>query len=675
MKKAGLLCLLLMLFCVISAASAQVNVGDIITFGNYEQDNDLTNGPEPIEWNVLAVEEDRVLVMSYYGLDAKPYHTTRTDVTWETCSLRAWLNGEFYSSAFSAAEQERILQVTLKNPENMTYGTAGGRNTLDRIFLLSIDEAEQYLKAVTARQCPATAYAKANGASVNSNNGYSWWWLRTPGFSLNSAAYVGITGNIVPFGDFAHLSDAVVWPALWLSPEDGSADSTAARDAAEEAAEEPAEDDYAVGQIVTIGQYEQDNDLSNGDEPIEWQVLAAEEDRVLVISKYGLFTMPFNMDLYDVTWESSFLRAWLNVEFFRSAFNESEQQRILQVTLKNPDNPEYGTAGGNDTADRIFLLSIDEAEKYIGSNTERQCKPTAYAEANGAYVDSDSGYSWWWLRTPGSPTVPNAANVSLNGSIFTFGGFVFSTDAMVRPALWLSIGETAAPASAILIDPAEVTLLGSAFYSAEDYETALNYLIPAADAGDVYAQFRVGYMYLMGQGLPVDYEKAAYYTKLSADQGEASAQLNLGRMYAEAIGVPQSYENAVKYYQMAAEQGEPTASNNLGIMYEAGEGVDQSYEKARYYYELAAEKNSPYAQCNLGGLYYFGNGVEQSYEKAIEYFLMASEQGHPFAQFSVGWMYEHGEGVEKDVQTAISYYQLAADQGYQDAVKQLDALR
>ncbi len=430
-----------------------------------------------------------------------------------------------------------------------------------------------------------------------------------------------------------------------------------------------------VGDIITFGNYEQDNDLTNGDEPIEWQVLAAEEARVLVISKYGLFTMPFNTQLSDVTWETSFLRAWLNVEFYSGAFNESEQGRILQVTLKNPDNPEYGTAGGNDTADCIFLLSIDEAEEYFVSDTDRQCRATAYAEANGAYVDSDSGYSWWWLRTPGSSFIPAAANISLAGEIYTFGGFVFSTDALVRPALWLSIDEKAAPVPAVQIDPAELTLLGAAFYSEGDYETALKYLIPAADAGDVYAQFRVGYMYLLGEGVPVDYEKAAYYTKLSADQGEASAQLNLGRMYAEAVGVPQSYENAVKYYQMAAEQGESSASNNLGILYESGEGVDQSYEQARYYYEQAAEKNNPYAQCNLGSLYYFGNGVEQSYEKAMEYFLMACEQEHPFAQFSVGWMYEHGEGVAKDVQTAISYYQLAADQGYQDAVKQLNALR
>ena len=675
MKKIGLLCLLLMLFCFNSAASAQVTVGDIITFGQYEQDNDLTNGTEPIEWQVLAVEEDRILVISKYGLDAKPYNTARTDVTWESCSLRAWLNEEFYSSAFSAAEQGRIVQVTLENPDNGTYGTVGGSDTNDRIFLLSIDEAEQYLGSATARQCRATAYAKANGAGVNANNGYSWWWLRSPGFARNFAAYVGVSGNVIPFGDSVDLTDALAWPALWLSPEDDPAAGAAVEEAAEDDAEDAAVNDYAAGQILTFGQYEQDNDLSNGPEPIEWQVLAAEEDRVLVISKYGLTAMPFNMDWNAVTWETCYLRAWLNLEFYNSAFNSAEQARILQVTLKNPDNPEYGTPGGNDTTDCIFLLSIDEVNQYFASDNDRQCKATVYAEANGAYVDSDSGYSWWWLRTPGFSGIPSAANISIPGGVFTFGGFVSNTDALVRPALWLSIGETAAPAPALQVDPAEMIHLGEYAYWVGDYETALKYLIPAAAAGDANAQFRIGYMYLLGEGVPVDYEKAAYYTGLSADQGICAAQTNMGRMYENGFGVSRSYEDAAKYYRMAADQGDETAQNNLGLLYKEGNGVGQSYEQALYYFELAAEKNSPYAQCNAAGLYYFGQGVTQSYEKALEYFLMACEQGYPYAQYSAGWMYEHGEGVTKDIQTAISYYQLAADQGYKDAANRLKALR
>ena len=83
-------------------------VGDIIKFGHYEQDGNTSYGKEEIEWEVLKVESDRVLVVSKYALDCKPYNTEYTDVTWETCSLRQWLNSTFLNTAFSAEEQKKI---------------------------------------------------------------------------------------------------------------------------------------------------------------------------------------------------------------------------------------------------------------------------------------------------------------------------------------------------------------------------------------------------------------------------------------------------------------------------------------------------------------------------------------------------------------------------------------
>ncbi|MBP3696995.1 MAG: hypothetical protein J6J45_05560, partial [Clostridia bacterium] len=71
---------------------SDTQVGDYITFGSYEQDNDLSNGKEPIEWLVLDKQDGKVLVISKYALDAKPYNDEYVDVTWETCTLRSWLN-------------------------------------------------------------------------------------------------------------------------------------------------------------------------------------------------------------------------------------------------------------------------------------------------------------------------------------------------------------------------------------------------------------------------------------------------------------------------------------------------------------------------------------------------------------------------------------------------------
>ena len=78
-----------------------VQVGDIIEFGSYEQDNDLSNGPEPIEWRVLEVSDGSALIVSQYALDARAYNKERVRITWAECTLRGWLNGEFYDTAFS----------------------------------------------------------------------------------------------------------------------------------------------------------------------------------------------------------------------------------------------------------------------------------------------------------------------------------------------------------------------------------------------------------------------------------------------------------------------------------------------------------------------------------------------------------------------------------------------
>ena len=88
---------------------AVISVDDIVTFGNYEQDNDLSNGPEAIEWIVLDVQDGKALLLSKYGLDVKLYNTGWTDITWETCTLRTWLNSDFKDTAFDRTEQRALL--------------------------------------------------------------------------------------------------------------------------------------------------------------------------------------------------------------------------------------------------------------------------------------------------------------------------------------------------------------------------------------------------------------------------------------------------------------------------------------------------------------------------------------------------------------------------------------
>ncbi len=192
-----------------------------------------------------------------------------------------------------------------------------------------------------------------------------------------------------------------------------------------------------VGDTVYFGTYEQDNDTSNGKEKIEWQVLAKENNRVLVISKYALDCQPYNAAYGDVTWESCTLRTWLNGTFLNSAFSEKEQAAIAQTTVTADKNPEYDTDPGNATTDKVFLLGIDEADKYFSSDSARQCEPTAFAVANGA-KESDSGNCWWWLRSPGY-LQHLAASVSSECYLYYEGHNVNVGNSAIRPAMWINL--------------------------------------------------------------------------------------------------------------------------------------------------------------------------------------------------------------------------------------------
>ena len=202
----------------VRAAAIPENIvaGDVISFGSYEQDNDLTNGSESVEWQVLAVEDDRALLISKYALEAKPFHEKWLRVTWENSSLRKWLNTEFYSNAFSAGEKARIQTVINKNPDNPTTGMPGGKDTEDRIFLLSIDEVEAFFHTDESRQCSGTDYVMANGPYVNEYNGDSWWWLRTRGSSSKTASLVCFSGYVNTVGYGVNNTGGYLRPVFWL---------------------------------------------------------------------------------------------------------------------------------------------------------------------------------------------------------------------------------------------------------------------------------------------------------------------------------------------------------------------------------------------------------------------------------------------------------------------------
>ena len=193
-----------------------------------------------------------------------------------------------------------------------------------------------------------------------------------------------------------------------------------------------------VGDIITFGSYEQDNNRYNGQEPITWRVLAKENGRLLVVSEYGLENRQYHHSYSAVTWETCYLRSWLNSSFYNDAFSELEKTLIPLSTVKAEINPVYGNPPGNDTQDYVFLLSTSEADKYFSSDWDRRCEPTRYATSTGqAYLDSVyHDYGWWWLRNVGE-LLQDACCVNTDGRIDYKDGSVNNTSAIVRPAMWI----------------------------------------------------------------------------------------------------------------------------------------------------------------------------------------------------------------------------------------------
>ena len=199
------------------------SVGDTITFGAYEQDNNTSNGKEAIEWTVLDKDGMSLLLISKQALDCQQYNTSYTDVTWESCSLRKWMNGTFLNKAFNAEEQAQIQNTTVSADKNPEYNTNPGNATTDKVFLLSINEVEKYFNSDEARKCAPTAYAKAQGAYTSDNyktaSGAAtcWWWLRSPGADPTYAAIVNIDGSVYYYGSLVNYAHDAVRPALWIN--------------------------------------------------------------------------------------------------------------------------------------------------------------------------------------------------------------------------------------------------------------------------------------------------------------------------------------------------------------------------------------------------------------------------------------------------------------------------
>ena len=207
-----------------------------------------------------------------------------------------------------------------------------------------------------------------------------------------------------------------------------------------------------AGEYVYFGSYEQDADSTNGKEDIAWLVLDEEEDKVLVVSEYVLDCQKYNEKYGETTWSNCSLRGWLNDDFIINAFSEDEQSMLVEATVSADKNPNYSTDPGSSTQDKVFLLGIDEIDKYKEYLSLRNgiiqngliCAPTEYATIQGvSYTDDENQVNGkatykWFLRTPGYSQY-YAAVVQYDGEVKPYGIYVNTANIGIRPALWIDL--------------------------------------------------------------------------------------------------------------------------------------------------------------------------------------------------------------------------------------------
>lgn len=170
------------------------SVGDTVKFGVYEQDNNRSNGAEPIEWTIIGIHGDQITLLSNKNLECKKYNETWANVSWENCTLREWLNDGFYNVAFKENEKKAL-----------TYYYATG----DVVYVLS---AEEWSSCGITGGTANSDYAIAQG--VYNDNGTGWTWLRDEGIDKDHAQEIDCKGNVNTYGSFVDCDNDGVRPAI-----------------------------------------------------------------------------------------------------------------------------------------------------------------------------------------------------------------------------------------------------------------------------------------------------------------------------------------------------------------------------------------------------------------------------------------------------------------------------
>ncbi len=433
--------------------------GDVVRFGSYEQDNDLSNGSETLEWIVLNVEYSEAVIICKNIIDFIPYAITKgEDIYWEDSFLRDWLNNEFYYNAFSDDEKAYIVDKEIENNANPIDQNTYFREekvTKDRVYLLSFDELVKYglcsdyglydidvyndrylyvcnnndldyKKSNDERKCYASEYAASKYNMNNYDQEGDWnkqasypWYLRSKGLGKELVGSIGSDGKVVLMGSDCNIARGIR-PVVRIKINGSwyqdfyimSYNTNVSLSDDPNRSDIINMDEYYSSSnsmeinnncIVTFGNYEQDDDTTNGKEPIEWIVVQISDDDIMLLSRYILDYQRFNENDIDVLWDSCTLRHWLNDYFYNNAFNDTEKEFIISKTIKSDSVPIYMN-DRYETYDKVHILSIEDvcdADKGFTTDASmedinRRSTPTQYCEGlvhNSIYGKSETATS------------------------------------------------------------------------------------------------------------------------------------------------------------------------------------------------------------------------------------------------------------------------------------------
>ena len=377
---------------------SNAEIGEIVTWGTYEQDNNNDTVDEPVEWIVTDIDRktgNRLLIARQI-LDTHAYdsHDNYTG-NWMESEIRAWMNDLFCDRLFSETEKEWLSQ------------SSDG----DLVFLPSATQAQKIPEGYFHNMIDGhpTKYAETT------KKAYSIWWLKDcykgkHSFYNRCAQSVYFGDLILASGD--HVNDQEVddenngvRPAIWFK---GSVDVSNINNDSINIRCLSAE----IGDVIQFGGYDGFNN---------WLIIEQDGSKRLILCMNSVTDYPFVQSLYKATWPDSDVRQWLNTTFVDEFFNEPEQRIMTTVEHFYSDDKRTDTI-----SDKIFLLSEEEAEEYVLTN-----------EYWKMLEDMDEEHKWW-LRDTDS----GLYGVSVVNSKGKIAGEINNRIASVRPAMWIDLRTT-----------------------------------------------------------------------------------------------------------------------------------------------------------------------------------------------------------------------------------------